>query len=250
MTLDVDDVYSSRYAFSTLYYEAEKNDLDILGFASMGGGIDIHEEEKYKFHYYETSVIFQPNVTEKIYLYKNDDQIVRTGLVIWNYFFRTDIFIKSIQQIDQKYMDINLPFNDDLMFFFLLTRNARNLKQMKRVFYYHLRRNKTEPTISFRYKIKEDNRTNKLCFSNAVYVEFLLNKTNSTNYDKKIASYELKNTLINNNECKYNEKHREKIINLCKSFLENQYIDEKIKNEINSYLNELKNKWVNINYLL
>ena len=113
---------------------------------------------------------------------------------------------------------------------------------MKRVFYYHLKRNITEPTIAFRYKIKEENRTNKLCFSNVVFVEFLLSKTNSTNYDKKIASYELKNTLINNNECKYNQKHRDEIINLCKLFLENQYIEEKTKNEINSYLNELKSK--------
>ena len=242
MTLDVDDVYSSRYAFSTLFYEAEKNNLDILGFASMGGGINIHEEENYKYHYYETPVIFQPKVTEKIYLYQNNDEIIRTGLVIWNYFFRTDIFIKSINQIDKKYMDTNLPFNDDLIFFFLLTRNAKNLKQMKRVFYYHLKRNITEPTIAFRYKIKEENRTNKLCFSNVVFVEFLLSKTNSTNYDKKIASYELKNTLINNNECKYNQKHRDEIINLCKLFLENQYIEEKTKNEINSYLNELKSK--------
>ena len=117
MTLDVDDVYSSRYAFSELYFEAEKNNLDILGFASMGGGINIHEEEKYKYHYYETPVIFQPKVLEKIYSFEGNGQVKRTGLVIWNYFFRTNIFIKSINQIDKKYMGINLQFNDDLMFF-------------------------------------------------------------------------------------------------------------------------------------
>ena len=244
MTLDVDDVYSSRYAFSELYFEAEKNNLDILGFASMGGGINIHEEEKYKYHYYETPVIFQPKVLEKIYSFEGDGQVKRTGLVIWNYFFRTNIFIKSINQIDKKYMGINLQFNDDLMFFFLLTRNAKNLKQIKRVFYYHLSRNKNESAIAFRYKIKNENKNNNLCFSNIIYVEFLLSKTNSTIYDKKIASFELKNIILNNDNCKFNPNFKENLINLCKMILENNYIEETIKNEIHTYLNEIKNKTI------
>ena len=242
MTLDVDDVYSSRYAFSKLYFESETNNLDILGFASMGGGINIHEQEKFKYHYYDTPVIFQPKVTEKIYAFKENGQVERTGLVIWNYFFRTNIFIKSINQIDKKYMDINLQFNDDLIFFFLITRNSKNLKQIKRVFYYHLSRNKNEATIAYRYKIKNDNKNYKLCFSNIIYVEFLLSKTNSTIEDKKIASFELNKTILNNYKCKYNINLKEQIINLCKLFLDNNYIEEKIKNEINSYLKIINNK--------
>jgi glycosyltransferase involved in cell wall biosynthesis len=35
MTLDEDDLYASNDAFSILYDEAEKNDLDIVGFGSI-----------------------------------------------------------------------------------------------------------------------------------------------------------------------------------------------------------------------
>ena len=35
MTLDEDDLYASSDAFSILYEEAEKNDLDIVGFGSI-----------------------------------------------------------------------------------------------------------------------------------------------------------------------------------------------------------------------
>ena len=241
MTLDVDDVYSSRYAFSTLFFEAEKNDLDILGFASMGGPENIYEQERFKYHYYETPVLFQPQVFEKIYVHQKNGGIIRTGLVIWNYFFRTDLFIKSINQIDNNYMDLKLLFNDDLMFFFLLTKNARNLKQIKRVFYYHLGRNKTEPLIAFRYKIKDNDRINKLCYGNIIYADFLLNKTNETFYEKKIASFELKNLYLNNKECRANNNTKELSIQVCKKFLENKYIEENVKTEIISYINETKN---------
>ena len=126
----------------------------------------------------------------------------------------------------------------------LLTRNAKNLKQIKRVFYYHLSRNKNESAIAFRYKIKNKNKNNNLCFSNIIYVEFLLSKTNSTIYDKKIASFELKNIILSNDNCKFNPNFKENLINLCKMFLENNYIEETIKNEIHTYLNEIKNKTI------
>ena len=41
MTLDEDDLYASKDAFSILYEEAEKNNLDILGFSSIISNINI-----------------------------------------------------------------------------------------------------------------------------------------------------------------------------------------------------------------
>ena len=43
MTLDHDDLYAKKNAFSSLYYEAEKYNLDLLGFAS----VVYHIERKY-----------------------------------------------------------------------------------------------------------------------------------------------------------------------------------------------------------
>ena len=76
--LDEDDIFAQREAFSTLFELAEKDDLDILGFSSMftqtqyGLGSYIH-------HYYETPIIYQPNITKLSHDYSPDGKVKRTG---------------------------------------------------------------------------------------------------------------------------------------------------------------------------
>ena len=50
MTLDVDDLYASEDAFSTLYNEAEKYDLDIVGFGSIINDINILNKKIIKYN--------------------------------------------------------------------------------------------------------------------------------------------------------------------------------------------------------
>jgi len=81
-------------------------------------------------------------------------------------------------------------------------------------------------------------------FSYINYIDFLLGRTNNTVQDKRIASYELQNWFLNH-KCKNNTFIQERAINVCKSFLENQYIQEEIKDKIRLFLNQTSEK----NYL-
>ena len=237
MTLDEDDMYSHREAFSTLYEEAERNNLDILGFASFTTNRHIGRKVPV-YKYIETPILFQPNITKRMYDYNNDGTVRRVGDVIWSYIFRTDLFIKTIKQIETKYFTIKMNVHDDFLLFFLLTRNAYNLKQIKRIFYLKITWRKNSK-IEFRLNEKNKNKENLNCMAYLYYIEMILIKTDNTISDKKIPSFELDYFYLNH-PCRNNTYVREKGISICKQFLENKYIEKDIKDKILIFLNETK----------
>lgn len=224
MILENKDIYLQEDAFTTLFEEAEKNNLEILGFAAIiEWGKNIAYDffkEKYIHHFIETPLIFIPNITEKMYLTDNNGKIHRTGDVIFNYLFNTEFFIKTIKQIDEKYLNQKMNYHEDFLMFFLLTRNAKNFKNIKKIFYY-----------SSNDKEKNIEDKNLACLNYLNYANFLLDKTSDSISDKKIASYELENWYFNNN-CKNNEVIKDEAINITKVFSENRNIEDEMKNKI------------------
>ena len=72
------------------------------------------------------------------------------------------------------------------------------------------------------------------------YPEFLLIKTNDDYEDKKLASFALKSFFLNGrDDCRKNMSVRDNAIKTCKLFLENKYIEDKVKNEIKEFLKEI-----------
>ena len=238
MILEQDDLYAQNNAFITLYDEAEKDNLYILGFASMLGGTNIKNENLKLNRYIDAPIIFQPYISRRMYVHNSEGKIIRNGDILSNYFFKTSFFIRSIQFI-KDYLDIKMNYHEDFLLFFLLTRNAYNLKQIKKIFYYILERPiNNDPKIIFHNKEKIKNRDNTMCLNYLYYAEFLLNNTINSIYDKKIASFELENWFLNH-KCKNsnNLNVREEAKKVCNLFLENQYIEEEEKNKIKNYLN-------------
>ena len=104
MALDEDDLYAQRNCFTTLYKEAEKNNLDILGFALI-----ISKNPLVKgvyMHYYDTPILFQPNVSKRMYDVKPNGRVIRNGDLTSIYLFKTAFIIKAIKQIDDKYFPL------------------------------------------------------------------------------------------------------------------------------------------------
>ena len=240
LILDMDDIYVQRDAFSTLYQEAEENNLDILGFASIRSGIQIQKYKSKIIKYYKTEIINKSNVPKSMYKC-NSHNCKRKGGLTSGYFIRTSLFVDVIKQIDDKYMKVKMNFHDDFLLFFLLTRKASNLRQIKRIFYMVIRwtHAKNNSKIKFRINEKIKNRENMKCLAYINYIEFILIKTNNDIIDKKIPSSELKSYFLYH-KCRYNENIRERAIKVLKLFLINDYIEKEIKNEILIFLNETK----------
>ena len=237
MILDEDDMYVQKDAFSTLYLEAEKYNLDIVGFASILNTTfhinKIRENKKNIHHYYVTPVIFQPKVSKRSHDYNKEGEVKRIGDVVWIYFFKTQLFQNVIKQIDDKYLNTKMICHEDFLLIFLLTRKAFNLRQMNRIFHIKI---KWGYETEYHSKTKENQAKDLFCLSYINYIEFILMKTTNTIKDKKIASFELKKWYLDN-DCRNNTFIRKRAKKVCELFLKNKFIENKIKDEINNFLN-------------
>ena len=243
MILDQDDIYTQKDVFSTLYAYSEKNNLDILGFASIfsnNNNNKVNVRAKNVVHYFETPILYQPEVSNRMYNFTEDGTPNRVNYVIWDYIYKTELFKEIIKQIDDKYMNTKMICHEDFLLFFLLTRKAKNIKYIKRLFYINIQWNEnTNDLVKFNKKEKSKLGFDFMCLSYLNYIEFILFNTNNTVNDKKIAMFEFNNWYYNN-ECRNNEFIKERGKNVSKLYLENEYIDINEKNKIRNFLNETK----------
>ena len=238
MLLDEDDIYVQEDAFSTIYNEAEKYDLDILSFGLLIKFVESGEEKYYKI--LDTPIIFQPEISRNMYNITEKKEVIRTGGLLMNYIFKNELGKKAIYQIEEKFMKNVINFHDDLFLFFVIIRNAKSLKRIKNIFYFILKENKLDKFKLFRLAEKRKNGFNMICFAFITYLEFLLIHTDNTLLDKKIASSELKTWYLNHT-CRLNNVTRNMGKRLLKSYLQNQYIENITKIEIIRFLNDSYN---------
>jgi glycosyltransferase involved in cell wall biosynthesis len=122
------DFFTKKDAFSIIYEEVEKNNLDILGFSSL------LNEGKYIHHFNEIE-----NISQIMYNITTEG-VRRTGDVIFNYFIKNDILKNILEQINEKYLKKITNYNSDFFLLYLISKNtAYNYKQIKDILYYSSR---------------------------------------------------------------------------------------------------------------
>ena len=57
MTLDQDNLYSNKNVFCNLYREAEKYNLDLLGFSTISSGIKLNLSKSYFLFFFCTKIV-------------------------------------------------------------------------------------------------------------------------------------------------------------------------------------------------
>ena len=244
LILDEDDMYLQRDAFTVLYNEAEKNNLDLIKFGMIISK-PLIEKKNYINYINKEEIIFQPKLSSLMFRYneKGDVKIVQ-GLLN-NILIKRNILIEVIEQINEKYFNEKMNFHDDFLIFFLLIRKAHNLKKLNRIFTIKLLGwNTTNKKIKYREKEKRKIYVYMRCNSLLTFSEFILNYTENTFYDKKIAFYSFNKWFLNH-FCRNYTKVRDKAINISKLYLKNKYINKIDKNKINSFLDEAKNDQIN-----
>ena len=235
MTLDEDDIYTQRDAFSYLYEEAEKNNIDILKFIFRHSGARI---PRYGSSYgNKTGIITQPELSNFMYYIDSKGRVKQNGGNLVNVFVRTKIFKKAISLIDEKNLNTKMLCHEDFILFFLLTRTANNLKCINRLFYavLHTWKN-SNPKIKERNEIKGINMKNNKCFAFINFLEILFKNTKNTVEDKKIAFSQLETWYLRN-YCRSNKDSREKAIEVFKLYLGCEYISNEDKKKIQNFIN-------------
>ena len=205
------DFFTKKDAFSILYDEVEKNNLDILGFSSL------LNEGKYIHHFNEIE-----NISQIMYNITTEG-VRRKGDVIFNYFIKNDILKNILEQINEKYLKTITNYNSDFFLLYLISKNTtHNYKQIKDILYYS----------SCNWNKKwEESEINIRCLSYYNYLEFLYNKTDDNYDEKKIVIYELDNWIFNT-KCRKNDIIRDDVSKLVKLLAEKQYVPNQNKKEL------------------
>ena len=240
LLLDEDDMIVQRDALSTLYNEAESNNLDLLGFKLIHSKPKL-KKKKYERSYIDQPIIFQPELSEMMFKHISEGKIKKIGGLLTNYLIKKNILIKVIKKLDQQLLDEKMNYHDDFLLFFLLTRSAYNLKQIDRIFYLVLLGwKKSNKKVQFRLKVKKKNWKYKRCYDLLKFNEFILKNTKNSFYDKKVAFYCLDKYLLSY-YCRNYQATQEKAIKVSNLYLNNKYIEERDKNKIIQFLNEINN---------
>ena len=234
MTLDMDDIYVQREAFSSIYSEAEKNNLDILGFIATHTGAKINRNRWNIAG--KQRIIYQPELSYLMYYFDSFGRVRQFGGNLLNLLIKTDLFKKVIKLIDEKNFNTRMNYHDDFILFFLLTRHAYNIKYVDRVFYVWLHTwDENDEKVKFRTKIKKQNLENERCFAYLNFLEILFKNTNNTFEDKKIAFSQLEDWYLKI-YCKENKENRNKAIEVFKLYLDSEYIKDEDKKKIRNFI--------------
>ena len=249
MTLDQDDFYGSEYAFSTLYSEAEKLNLDLLGFSLINTTINMRKKYNIKFiNYFQTSLIYKPKIKQHFLHITNIslfheikyNNINQTDTLLCLFFIKSELLKKVIKILGNEFLCRNIDTGDDSIIVFLLSRYAFSYKHMKRIFYIVLLwPKKNNPKIIFQQQIKTKERERKRCYSYLTFIYALYYFSENDELDKRMVSYYLLELFLNNT-CRNNTSILNDSIKVCREFLFNKYIKLDIKKEIISYFKEIK----------
>ena len=238
--IDDDDKFLQRDAFTSLYEEAEKFNLDILEFKSILSTSLLNIDQYNKTGKENYSILYQNELNNYMYfpgflgvIEKYDNKKV-------NHFVKTILYVNILEQIDDKYFNIRINYYEDYMFFFLLTRNAKSLKKIDRIFY-------LKEKVIFSDDSKKNHRKNErlkegfnyLCFAYLNYIQFLFDKTKNTVEDKKIAFSQLEKLYLDN-LCKSNPNYKKMALNIIDLFLNSEYISLADKKKIRIFLADKK----------
>ena len=240
--LDTNGFLAFENALSIVYKECKNDNLDMLGFGATQGNLDMktHKYIHITFHnYFQTSIIFQPKLSERVYDKNKNGQITGISDTLLGYLIKKDLFIKAIKEVDEKYLKIKNNFIGDFLLFFIITKLGKSLKYINKFLYVKLQNNiPGNSTINFYFEDKINYLNKYRCQNYLSYIDFILAKSN---YNYKLATFAFEKYILNN-ECKKDLSIRSEVIRVCKLFLENQNVEKKLKEKINYYFSKEVNE--------
>ena len=238
IVMDEDDIFVQRDAFSSIYAEAEKNNLDMLGYILDYSGRKLdRNKRRYSYSNKLKQIVYQPELSNIMYTLHHNGHVSKFGGSLVNHLVRTDLFKKVIKLIDEENINFHMNHHEDYILYFLLTRNAKSIKYIERIFYIcPTFWDNNEPKVKFRNEIKNEERHNKKCFAYLNFLDILFKNTKNTKEDKKIAFSQVKYYYLDIKYCRKNKVTREKAISVFKSYLGNEYVSDEDKKKLRDFI--------------
>ena len=238
IVMDEDDIFVQRDAFTSLYVEAEKNDLDMLGYMFRYSGKK-YTKGRDGLPPRLKKITYQPELSNNImYIIHQDGHVTQfphAGNLV-NTLVRTDLFKKVIKLIDEENMKFHMNHHEDYILYYLMMRYARSIKYIERIFYIILLCwDKNEAKVKFRTEIKNEQSENKKCFAYLNFFDIFIKNMNKTEHDKKIVFSQMKNWYLNI-FCRKNKDTREMAIRIFKKYIDNDYVLDEDKKILQDFI--------------
>jgi glycosyltransferase involved in cell wall biosynthesis len=159
------------------YNLAERYNYEIINFSLyLGNGLIRFEKFRYK---HCNKLINQPELSTYIYYGNNVLEIIDFN--IYNKFIRREVYIKSLNKLNNFYLDMYMIYMEDLIMNYFLFRTAKTMFLSKKVGYYYLR-NSISITNNL---IKISKMRIKYIF---IYFKIIFEFTKNTKYEKDMAN--------------------------------------------------------------
>ena len=233
---DGDDILSDNL-LNKCFLIAEKYNYDMIRFNTYLGNRNIFIYDKIK--YLVNKDIYQPQLSSYIFYFVGNLEI--TDPMISNKFIKRNIFIKSINLIDNFFLNQNMIFYEDTLINYMLYKNSKSFYYLKDLGYYYIS-NSNSSTIGYK---KNEKSVNRLLYSFFLFLKFILLYTKNNKYEKGMANAfvekEMKVILTSEMCSKINNnfKFYESIINL---YLENTFIPLSTKIRLKTIQQTIKEK--------
>ena len=189
--LDSDDLLVEKNILKTIYSKAKSNNVDIVQFQAYHG--DYYNSFNFYENGHKTEPIYQPELSNLMYYEKG--YLQSTENVIWGKLIKRNIFIETINSIDQYYLNQHMTLHDDGLILFILFKKANSylfIKDYGMIYFYN-----DKSTMGNMRNKDKINKTVRDCF---IYLEFIFNYTNDTLREKNIAVYQFKGFLSGFND--------------------------------------------------
>ena len=130
MTLDHDNLYSTKYVFSRLYKEAKQYNLDIIGFSAIFAGVEVKNVSEFDFlSCFETAVIKKPYVGGR---FLGVDGKNRSDVCLWLCFVEKELFVCAINELGDECVNGNIGSRGGSILLFVLSGNAGGFETFKK----------------------------------------------------------------------------------------------------------------------
>ena len=233
---DGDDILSDNL-LNKCFLIAEKYNYDMIRFNTYLGNRKIFIYDKIK--YLVNKDIYQPQLSS--YIFYSAGNLEITDPMISNKFIKRNIFIKSINLIDNFFLNQNMIFYEDTLINYMLYKNSKSFYYLKDLGYYYIS-NSNSSTIGYK---KNEKSVNRLLYSFFLFLKFILLYTKNNKYEKGMANAfvekEMK-VILTSEMCSIinnNFKFYESIINL---YLENTFIPLSTKIRLKTIKQTIKEK--------
>ena len=233
LIIDPDDLLLNNIIIKA-YKTAKLYNLDIVHYHNMMGNFENNTLKKKKI----SGIFYQPKI-------KNIFFIV-VDRYLWDKLIKKEIFIKSLNFMDEKYKNERIAIHNDDIVCFGLFRVAESYGFLEEIGYFYNRGN-NESTHKINYKKQYINRRYRSIFS---IMKYYYLRTDNNTYEKVMGGYNFYKLRFNKKsykKIKFLTEGFDYIIDVLNLYINSPYYNNKQKKSLKNLKNKILQQKIKIN---